>query len=67
MFGTQEIKSSKIAYHLYRSYFLNGISHPPIQMIGDFLGFHFLRTKHVWKLKFGVWGSFGILNQYEFF
>ena len=36
-------------------------------MIGDFLGFYFSRTKHVWKLKFGLWGSFGILNRYEFF
>jgi len=32
-----------------------------------FLGFYFFRTKHVWKLKFGLWGSLGIPNQHEFF
>jgi hypothetical protein len=67
MFGSQEIKSPRIAYHLYRSYLLNEISHPPIQMIGDFRGFYFSRTKHVRKLKFGLWGSFAIFNQYKFF
>jgi len=29
--------------------------------------FYFSRTKHDWKLKFGLWGSSGILNQYEIF
>jgi len=37
MFGSREIKSSKIAYHLYKSYFKNEISSPPIQMIGDYI------------------------------
>jgi hypothetical protein len=66
MFGSWKIKSPRIAYHLYRSYFLNEISHSPIQMIGDYWGFYFSRTKHVLKLKFGLWGSFAIFNQYKF-
>jgi len=33
----------------------------------QFLGFYFSRTKHVWKLKFGLWGSFDIPNQHDFF
>jgi hypothetical protein len=32
-----------------------------------FLGFYFSKTKHVWKLKFGLWGSFAIPNQHDFF
>jgi hypothetical protein len=35
----------------------------PIQMIGKSLGFYFSRTKHVSKMKFGLWWSFGIPNQ----
>jgi len=35
----------------------------PLQMIGEFLGFYFSRTRNVWKMKFGLWGSFGIPNQ----
>ena len=33
----------------------------------QYLGFYFSRTKHVWKLKFGLWGSFCTPNQHDFF
>jgi hypothetical protein len=67
MFGSREIKSRKIAHHLYWRLgdFISKVS--LIQMMGDCSGFYFSRTKHVWKLKFGLWRSFGILNQYDFF
>jgi hypothetical protein len=67
MFGSPEMKFPKIAYHLYRRTGDLILKVTPIHMIDDFGRFYFSRTKHDWKLKFGLWWSFGILNQYEFF